>query len=87
MSHRIVSAVTGFVLALFCGATLLFAVGATPRMPRAGTARPREVPHETTGAHPGCRDCHAPGAGATVLPGTHRSFGAGQCLTCHRAGG
>lgn len=87
MSHRIVSAVIGFVLALFCGAALLFAIGATPGVAGLRPPSPPELPHETTGAHAGCRDCHARGAGAAEMPGTHRSFGAGQCLGCHRAAG
>ncbi|HET8733695.1 MAG TPA: hypothetical protein VFM45_07990 [Anaeromyxobacteraceae bacterium] len=84
MNHRIVSAVTGFVLALFCGAAILFAAGATPAATALATPRLHDVPHETGGAHAACRDCHARGAGAADLPTTHRSFGAGHCLACHR---
>jgi hypothetical protein len=64
-------------------ALAMMALGMTPRASAPTGAPP--VPHETTGAHANCRDCHAPGGGATALPATHRSFRDDTCLTCHRA--
>jgi len=86
MNHRIVSAVTAFVLALFGGAALLFALGMTPERIRLVTPDRHDVPHGTAGAFTSCQACHVPGAGSPGMPETHRRFGAGQCLTCHRPG-
>ncbi len=84
MNHRIVSAVTAFVLALFGGAALFFALGMTPERPPLATPDRHDVPHASTGAFAPCRDCHVRGAAGPEMPRTHREFGAGQCLTCHR---
>lgn len=85
MNHRIVSAVTALVLAVFGGAALLFALGMTPPRVRLATPDRHEVPHGMAGAWSACRDCHVAGAAGPEMPGTHRRFGADQCVTCHRA--
>ncbi len=87
MNHRIVSAVIGLVLVLFAGSAVLFGLGMTPHAAAPTPLGARPASHETTGAYASCRDCHAPGGAAPALPPTHRSFGDGTCLDCHRPAG
>jgi len=85
VNHRIVSGVLAFLLLLFAGAALLFALGVRP--PRGSSARascrPAQIPHELGGAFAACRDCHRPEGGAVRLPSTHRTFRPSTCATCH----
>ena len=70
MSHRIVSAFIGIVLALFGLSGLLFAVGVTPPPGAGGQGGTTDLPstHRTFDAA-SCATCHPDGSGGSRLPG------------------
>ncbi len=82
MTHKIVSAVVGLILAFFVVAALLFAWAMEARVQSAAAQMPgMGVPHPVTGSGAKCSDCH--NARENTVPVTHRNFAKTDCTSCH----
>jgi hypothetical protein len=83
VNHRIVSTVVMIIVAMFIGATALFAWAATiVAPPESGASYAPENPHPPSRRTEPCLDCHTPDAG--TIPVTHRNYPVETCASCHR---
>lgn len=83
MTHKIVSAVVGLIVALFVIAALLFAWSVSARAPEPKGPRAPGIPHSISGGHARCSSCHRPDG----LPSSHAGYQSDTCLSCHQTEG